>query len=185
MKKAFKRMIPFILVVVMCLCMASPAFADTATVYSVVSYKFPAQSTTSYDSAYTALIQRYMCLYNDNTRYYITSTGNIDGVFGSGTKQAVVKYQEANGYSTDGMFGAQSWPGFAGNITASETSGVYTYFKCNGDYFTNKQYVMRVANMSGLSASSNSVWYYYSSIYATNHDSSYSYLRTGISQGYN
>ncbi len=185
MKKLMKRIVPLFLAVVMCICMAVPAFADTATVYSVVSYRFPAQSTSSYSTTYTALVQRYMCLYNDNTRYYITSSGNIDGVFGSGTKQAVVRYQEANGYSTDGVFGAQSWPGFSGNITAAETSGVYTYFKCNGDYFADRQYVMRVANMSGLSASSNSVWYYYSSIYATNYNSSYNYLRTGVSQGYN
>lgn len=71
MKKVFKRAIPFVLVVVMCLCMAAPAFADSASVSYVISYNFPSQSTSSYSSTYTGLVQRYMCMYNSTTRAYI------------------------------------------------------------------------------------------------------------------
>ena len=36
---------------------------------------------------------------------YGYSTGGIDGIFGAGTRAAVIKYQQANGLEADGEIG--------------------------------------------------------------------------------
>ena len=50
--------------------------------------------------------------------------GNIDGIYGSGTKSAVTNFQKANGLSADGIAGSKT-PAALG-ITKTPTSGEYT-----------------------------------------------------------
>lgn len=37
------------------------------------------------------------------------STGTIDGIFGAGTRDAVMRFQRANGLPTDGVVGCNTW----------------------------------------------------------------------------
>lgn len=76
MKKVFKRAIPFVLVVVMCLCMAAPAFAAT-TVQGEMS-GFPYRYKGGTNDGYVGLIQRAMCAYSVSTRDIIANNGGID-----------------------------------------------------------------------------------------------------------
>jgi len=50
--------------------------------------------------------------------------GNIDGIYGSGTKSAVTNFQKANGLSADGIAGVKTLAALG--ITKSSTSGEYT-----------------------------------------------------------
>ena len=50
--------------------------------------------------------------------------GNIDGIYGSGTKSAVTNFQKANGLSADGIAGSKTLAGLG--ITKTPTSGEYT-----------------------------------------------------------
>ena len=36
-------------------------------------------------------------------------TNGVDGIFGSGTKNAVIRYQKAKGLSADGIVGQNTW----------------------------------------------------------------------------
>ena len=61
-----------------------------------------------------------------NTGYYGAA---IDGIFGSGTRNAVVQFQKASGLSADGIVGAQTWSALYKNGTSrgsssGSTSGV-------------------------------------------------------------
>lgn len=51
-----------------------------------------------------------------NKGYY---SGAIDGIFGSGTKNAVMQFQRAAGLSVDGIVGAKTWAALEGNGTSS------------------------------------------------------------------
>ena len=121
MKKLMKRIVPLALVVVLCVCMAIPAFATSGTPTYVMG-TFPSQSKDSYSAGYTKVVQRLMYVYNDTTRSNIISGGGIDGVFGDKTKSAVIAFQEARGFSDDGIFGNQSWPWLAGVLTDYATT---------------------------------------------------------------
>lgn len=35
--------------------------------------------------------------------------GGLDGIFGSGTQNAVMRFQRANGLAVDGIVGCQTW----------------------------------------------------------------------------
>ncbi|HIQ81285.1 MAG TPA: spore cortex-lytic enzyme [Candidatus Scatavimonas merdigallinarum] len=50
--------------------------------------------------------------------------GNIDGIYGSGTKSAVTNFQKANGLSADGIAGSKTLAALG--ITKTPTSGEYT-----------------------------------------------------------
>lgn len=50
-----------------------------------------------------------------NKGYY---SGSIDGIFGAGTKNAVVQFQRAAGLSADGIVGAKTWAALEGNGTS-------------------------------------------------------------------
>jgi hypothetical protein len=41
--------------------------------------------------------------------YDLTMFGGADGIFGYGTEQAVLRYQQANGLEVDGVVGAETW----------------------------------------------------------------------------
>ena len=51
---------------------------------------------------YTAVLQDAL-----NTLGY--NSGNIDGIFGNNTKNAVIRYQRARGLTPDGIVGCNTW----------------------------------------------------------------------------
>jgi len=51
-----------------------------------------------------------------NKGYY---KGSIDGIFGSGTRNAVVQFQRAAGLSADGIVGTKTWSALGGNGTST------------------------------------------------------------------
>lgn len=50
------------------------------------------------------------------------SPGAIDGIFGSGTKNAVVRFQRANNLSADGIVGCNTWKKIVEKIRPLQTS---------------------------------------------------------------
>lgn len=154
MKKVMKRIVPLVLVVVMCVCMAAPAFAATGTPTNIMG-AFPSQSTDSYSNGYTKVVQRFMYVYNDTTRGYIKTSGGIDGIFGNKTEAAVIAFQTARGFSTDGIFGNQSWPWLAGRLKDSASTN-YT------QRLYNNYVIVSLGNMgSGGYAKVGTTWYVY------------------------
>ena len=73
MNKLMKRVIPLILVVVMCASMAAPAFASEMS-------GFPEQKTTDYTARYTRAIQVMLINFNSSTRSSIINNGGVDAI---------------------------------------------------------------------------------------------------------
>ena len=178
MKTLFKRIMPMLLAVVLCVSLSAPAFAASSSMSSVMSNNFPNQSTSSYSTYYTGMIQRYMCVYNSTTRAYVVSNGGIDGSYGNGTKSAVLAYQAAKGLTQDGVFGYYSWSSLANALSLTSTSGTTGYFTYYSYYYAQNVAMLMITNMSGGYVQSSSYWYYNKT---TGTGSSYSYLRNGIS----
>lgn len=158
MKKVFKRAIPFVLVVVMCLCMAAPAFAAT-TVQGEMS-GFPSRSSGGTSDGYVGLIQRAMCAYSATTQDYIANSGGIDEGFGAGTYNAVVAFQRAVGLTQDGIVGSGTWSALANRLGFYRTTSTgYRQFSINGYVVTS---ISNVTSSGGYYyVSSSSQWYYY------------------------
>lgn len=55
-----------------------------------------------------------------NWGYY---TGSVDGIFGSGTKQAVTSFQKKNGLSADGIVGSQTLKALGLSTSGASSSG--------------------------------------------------------------
>lgn len=170
MKKVFKRAIPLILAIVMCLCLAAPAFAAAGTPTNAIG-AFPSQSKSSYTAGYTKVIQRLMYVYNDTTKGYIEQGGGIDGGFGYYTDLAVKAFQAAKGFSCDGVFGSSSWP-WLGNHLDSYVIGNYTQL-----WYNNYSYVIMSLGDMGSSGylKSGTTWY----SYIVNGTSNTGYNQTG------
>ena len=122
MKPAIKRLLAFVLILVTVLC----------------AIELPSQAAalrrgSSGDDVYT--LQKKL----KNWGYY---TGAIDGVFGSGTEQAVIYFQKKNGLTPDGVVGQATAKalgmslsggssGSSGGSSTSNSSGdVYLLARC-------------------------------------------------------
>ena len=53
-------------------------------------------------------------------------TGKIDGDFGAGTTNAVLKFQKANGLVTDGIVGSSSWAKLRAVVPTASSQGLPT-----------------------------------------------------------
>ena len=51
----------------------------------------------------------YVMVLQDALNYLGFSTGTIDGLFGTNTKKAVIRFQRANSLSPDGIVGCNTW----------------------------------------------------------------------------
>ena len=72
-------------------------------------YGTPACSTGGYPLIKQGTRGVYVMVLQDALNYLGYSAGNIDGIFGSKTKSAVVAFQRANGLSADGIVGCSTW----------------------------------------------------------------------------
>lgn len=111
MKKLVRRIIPLVVTIVMCLCMAVPVFAASATVPETMR-SFPKQETGN-NNGYVGVIQQALLYYNTTTYNAITSTGGCDWGFGSGTYTAVMSFQDDEGLVVDGVVGTNTWNAIA------------------------------------------------------------------------
>lgn len=160
MKKFMKRIVPLVLIVVMCVCMAAPAFAAAGATVPTSMAAFPAQKTSHYDSGCTKVIQRFLYIYKTKTRELIVTSGGIDGVFGSKTEEAVINFQSDHStLSNDGVFGQQSWPWLASRLTYRGQSLGYDQYSYVGQILVSLSY-MNGHSLNGL-LTTNSSWYCY------------------------
>lgn len=51
----------------------------------------------------------YVAVLQDALNFLGYNVGNIDGIFGPNTKNAVIRYQAARGLKQDGIVGCNTW----------------------------------------------------------------------------
>lgn len=51
----------------------------------------------------------YVAVLQDALNSLGYSSGTVDGIFGTGTKNAVIKFQKANNLIADGIVGCNTW----------------------------------------------------------------------------
>lgn len=125
-----KRMLSFVLVLVMMCSIAVPAFALDAEWRYEFRNQFPLLSQGSTKRGYISALQSFLSAYPDSSTY-IANAGGIDGSYGVGTYNAVRAFQQSitenNDYyitlDDDGIAGGDTWAAIA------------TILSVNGDYF--------------------------------------------------
>lgn len=150
MKKVFKRAIPFVLVVVMCLCMAAPALAhyDCESMFT----GFPTQYSGN-NTGYVGLIQASMYAYSTSTRTLIANSGGIDCVNGSGTIAAVKEFQSDMGLPSDqcdGIVGNVTWPVLGSQVVLYYGSSTYGIYKIYPNEVSGFPVMKKYTNSSAL-----------------------------------
>ncbi len=76
----------------------------------------PACSTGGYPLIRQGSISTYVLVAQDCLNTLGFSTNGLDGIFGSGTKNAVIRFQNANGLSADGVVGCNTWRELTGSV---------------------------------------------------------------------
>ena len=69
----------------------------------------PACSSGGYPALENGSISNYVCILQDDLTTLGYDTGGLDGVFGSGTEEAVKSYQKKEGLTSDGVVGCNTW----------------------------------------------------------------------------
>lgn len=62
-----------------------------------------------------------------NWGYY---TGSVDGIYGTKTKNAVIKFQKNNGLTADGIVGSQTAAALGMSLTSQSNNDLYLLAKC-------------------------------------------------------
>lgn len=62
-------------------------------------------------------------------------SGSVDGVFGSGTKSAVIAFQKKNGLSADGVVGTATAKALGLSLSSSSSGGSSSVSSGNGDLY--------------------------------------------------
>ena len=104
---------------------------------------FPTQSTSSYSASYTRGIQVMLMHYSNDVGSLIRQNGGADGVYGTNTKLAVMKFQKAVGFSSanqDGVCGKNTWTKLRNSISYDYASGSYSYYKGKYTYSSSSLY---------------------------------------------
>lgn len=69
----------------------------------------PACSTGGYPTVRSGAIGSYVLVLQDALTKLGFSTNGIDGIFGNGTRNAVIAYQKSRGFTADGITGCMTW----------------------------------------------------------------------------
>ena len=77
-----------------------------------------------------------------NWGYY---SGNVDGIYGSQTKKAVIWFQKNNGLSADGIVGSQTAAALGMNLSSQSSNDLYLLAKCIHAEARGEPYVGQVA----------------------------------------
>ena len=153
MKKAVKRVIPFVLIVVLCFSMAMPAFADENVNYVVSKFYQIGTLGVGSDNDYVIAVQRFLYLHPE-TSSMIVQSGGCDGYFGTGTQSAVIAFQDNyDALVADGAVGRQTWTVISAELTPQYTTSygasspvsllkksggnvLYAWYATSGNYAT-------------------------------------------------
>ena len=91
--------------------------------------QFNYQNQSSFTRNPTMAIQLMLLSYNSDIQNYVITNGGIDGSFGSGTANAVAKFQRARGLNADGSVGPDTWAMFYNCLSVSSNSGDDIFYK--------------------------------------------------------
>ena len=69
----------------------------------------PACSSGGYPTIRRGSISNYVLIAQDDLNTLGYRTNGLDGIFGSGTQNAVISYQRSRGLSADGIVGCNTW----------------------------------------------------------------------------
>lgn len=78
----------------------------------------PACSTGGYPLVKQGSKGVYVATLQDALNFLGYNTGTIDGVFGSNTKNGVIRFQKANGLLADGIVGCNTWRAITSKVAA-------------------------------------------------------------------
>ena len=126
--KFVKRMLSFVLVLVMMWAIAVPAFALDSEWRYEFRNQFPLLSQGSTKRDYISALQSFLSVY-PGASTYIANAGGIDGTYGAGTYNAVRVFQTdakrdyISTMTVDGIAGGDTWASIAMAL------------RVNGDYF--------------------------------------------------
>lgn len=148
-----KRTLILALVVVMLTSvLVIPAAALEPTWNQYFYDNFPEQRVGYYHYGYTYALQRFLYVYDTTTQSDIISSGGIDGMYGTGTKNAVVTFQEQFASnnpgvsivipaSEEGKVGQNTWKAIAYMMYEVYLTGYQ-------DWYSGMKKVMKLVNNS-------------------------------------
>lgn len=133
MKTIMKHVIPLVLILVMCVSMAAPAFAMDSPWYGHIR-NFPQVTNGSSGGAVLAL-QHFLGRYSYST-YKSLGANGCDGVFGNATRSALTAFQTATlgSSAADGICGPNTWGKVADKLSKYSRVidfGYYMIFTCS------------------------------------------------------
>lgn len=155
--KLVKKTISLVLVMVMLSMLAIPAAAlDSEWLYEFRN-QFPMISQGSSRTGYVCALQSFLSAHS-SSKYVMAATTGIDGSFGSGTANALKRFQTYAGQylipnmSVDGIAGGDTWASIAIEL-----------YQRGSDFLCDDTQVMR-KNPETLSYYKNGVAYYFHTI---------------------
>lgn len=116
--KLVKKPLALVLAVIMIMAvLVVPAFA-AGSAWVTRFQKFATTSVNSYQAGYASAVQSILLRYS-GTSSMISSSGGVDGIFGTNTKNAVVVFQKAKSLTADGIVGSDTWGAMATAMSES------------------------------------------------------------------
>lgn len=79
----------------------------------------PACSTGGYPKIKQGSLSVYVLIAQDDLNTLGFSTGSLDGIFGTKTKNAVIRYQRSRGLTADGIIGCNTWRSLQENVVGT------------------------------------------------------------------
>ena len=79
----------------------------------------PACSTGGYPQIKKGSLSVYVLIAQDDLNTLGFSTGSLDGIFGTKTKNAVIRYQRSRGLTADGIIGCNTWRSLQENVVGT------------------------------------------------------------------
>jgi murein L,D-transpeptidase YcbB/YkuD len=79
----------------------------------------PACSTGGYPQIKQGSLSVYVLIAQDDLNTLGFSTGSLDGIFGTKTKSAVIRYQRSRGLTADGIIGCNTWRSLQENVVGT------------------------------------------------------------------
>lgn len=79
----------------------------------------PACSRGGYPQIKQGSLSVYVLIAQDDLNTLGFSTGSLDGIFGTKTKNAVIRYQRSRGLTADGIIGCNTWRSLQENVVGT------------------------------------------------------------------
>ena len=76
----------------------------------------PACSSGGFPLLKQGSLSVYVLIAQDDLNTLGFATGGLDGIFGTNTKNAVIRYQRSRGLSADGIIGCNTWRSLQENV---------------------------------------------------------------------